>query len=350
MHDRNGKPLAEGDRVMTLARQAESRAQRAPVARRLGLTLQALAGFWKSTPRGLRFAFYGLLGVVLLSVFVFHVALGLAPVDAYYFVMTTLTTTGYGDISLQAARPLVKIYGTVVMVSGGALFAVLFSMTTDLLLRTRFADVLVQGTSHRQGHVIVAGLGNTGFRVLRQLVHLGEDVVAVENRPDVKFLAAARALAPLVFGDAGATEILHRAGLAGAKTVIAATDDDLTNLSIALATKQVRPDCRVVARVFDHALAERMQKALAIDAVVSVIDAAAPTFVGAALDPDVVRGLVVRDHLLLFADREHGEATAVPVAARPLLAETPAGKYRPLTAPAKTDGHVLVVRWIPLAS
>ena len=129
----------------------------------------------------MRFAAYALLTLVGISVGVFHWAMDLSPVDAYYFVVTTLTTTGYGDVNLQHAPALIKLYGTLVMVSGAALFAVLFSMMTDLLLRTRFADVLAQGTSHSKGHIIVAGLGHTGFRVLRQLARLGRLVSGDEQ-------------------------------------------------------------------------------------------------------------------------------------------------------------------------
>ena len=341
--------LAAGDCLTTLARHDQRPPARSRLFHRLARGLQAARAFWKSTPRGLRFACYGLLAVVLVSVGVFQSALGLSPVDAYYFVITTLTTTGYGDFSLQKASPLVKVYGTLVMVSGGALFAVLFSMMTDLLLRTRFVDVMAQGSSHRRDHVIVAGLGNTGFRVLRQLVRLGEQVVAVENSTEAKFLGPARTLAPTVIGDAGASETLQRAGLAGAKTVVAVTNDDLTNLSIALAAKQARPECRVVARVFDQALAARMQRTLGIDSVVSVSEAVAPTFIGSVLDPEVIRGVVVRDHLLLFALRTAGERAGPEPGTRTLLVQGADGKYRPAAQPPAQGARTLVARFIPLA-
>ena len=342
--------LAAGDRLTLLVRCEDARGAGTGPLRRLATRVRALRAFWKSTPRGLRVACYGLLAVVLASVAVFHFALGLSPLDAYYFAVTTLTTTGYGDINLQSAPALVKVYGTIVMVSGGALFAVLFSMMTDLLLRTRFADVLAQGASHYRGHVIVAGLGNTGFRILRQLAGLGEDVVAIENRPEARFLGPARSLAPVVVGDAAARETLARAGLAGAKTVLAVTDDDLTNLSIALACKQVRPDCRVVARVFDGLLAGRTQQLLGIDAVISVLEAVAPTFVGSALAPEVVRGLALRDRLLLLALRTTDEAGEQEADARTLLVQGSDGTYRPPSAAPRPGARALVARWIALGN
>ena len=129
----------------------------------------------------------------------------------------------------------------------------------------------------------MAGLGNVGFRLVQSLVEHGESVVAIERRHDGDFVQAAREWVPVVLGNAATEETLNKAGAAGAKVVIAATDDDLTNLSIGLAAKQARPDCRVVVRVFDSNLAEKMERELGVDAVLSMSAAAAPTFVGAAL-------------------------------------------------------------------
>jgi len=335
--------LTPGDRLTVLV--PPPAPSRPPWRRRLSSFARTLHAWWKSTPRGLRLALYGLLGLVAVSVGVFHVALGLSPIDAYYFVITTLSTTGYGDINLQTAKPLVKIYGTLVMVSGGALFAVIFSVMTDLLLRTRFADVVAQGTNYLRDHTIIAGLGHTGFRVLRQIAAPHEEVVVIEKSPEARFLGPARALASVIAGDAAAMEILQRAGLAGAKSVLAVTDDDLTNLSIALASKRAHPECRVVVRVFDRALALRLQATLGIDAVVSVIDAVAPAFVGAALDENAIHATLVRNHLLVFVECD-GPANN----AHPLLIKRPGKDYEPLSAaqPITPGDRIVAARWIAL--
>jgi Trk K+ transport system NAD-binding subunit len=346
--------VAVGDSVVTLARAARSGRRRPRALRGLVALARGLREWWTSTPRGLRFSLYVLMALVAVSVVFFHMALGLSPVDAYYFVITTLTTTGYGDISLQNARPLVKLYGTLVMVSGGALFAVLFSMVTDLLLRTRFGDVLARGVVRQRDHVIVAGLGHSGFRVLRELCRLGESTVAIESCETADLLGPARTLTSVVVGNAGTAETLRRAGLAGARTVLALTSDDLTNLSIALATKQACPNCRVVARVFDASLAAKMQRSLGIDAVISVTEASAPTFVGTALDAGVVRGLIVHDRLLLIMERTINGRDDLQrfksLQETPLLLKRGVAAFQPVVSgvAAVAGDHVLTARWINL--
>ena len=177
---------------------------------------------------------------------------------------------------------------------------------------------------------------------------MGEDVVAIENTESAKYLGPARTLAPVIVGNAGAIETLQRAGLVGAATVIAATDDDLTNLSVAVAAKQA--GCRVVVRVLDQKLGARMQQSLGLDAVLSVSEAAAPTFVGSVMDPDAIHGAVVRDRLLLFVEKVSAGMQGQAQVDRALLVRAKDGKYAPL-ARGRTPGpgdRVLSARWIAL--
>jgi len=322
-------------------------------SRRTGATLaRGVRGAWTDMPRGLRFAVYGMLVLVASSIGIFRAVLRLPLVDAYYFVITTITTTGYGDISLQAAPAWVKVYGTLVMISGCALFAVLFSVITDVLLRTRLGDVMARGAAQMEGHVVVAGMGNVGIRVLRELGRHGEDLVVVQKDEEGPFGPVARTLAPVVVGDAGAAETLRRAGVPGARTVLALTNDDLTNLSVAVASRRLNPSCRVVARVLDGALSGRLSEGLGIDAVVSPADAAAPTFVAAALEAGVVRGFVLGDRLCLLVRRTipAADAFAAPAESRPLLVRRGGkGPFEPVTGRGVAVGdEVIGVRWIEM--
>ena len=179
------------------------------------------------------------------------------------------------------------------------MLAIVISLVTDLVLRTRLRDVIARGAARAKGHIIIAGLGNIGFRLLQGLHGSGEQVVAIEQREDGEFVPTAREMAPVVLGNVKVEETLRKAGAAGAKALLAVTNDDIANLGIALAAKRARPDCRVVVRIFDSTLAEKMEHTLGLDAILSVSGAAAPTFVGAALCRGVLQGLVLGDHLVL---------------------------------------------------
>ena len=71
----------------------------------------------------------------------------------------------------------------------------------------------------------MAGLGKIGFRLVRDLVESGQPVVAIEHRARrPRSSMPPRDLVPVVLGNAKTPEVLVKAGAAGAKAVVAATD------------------------------------------------------------------------------------------------------------------------------
>lgn len=270
---------------------------------RLGILASGAREWWRSSPAALRVMLIALLAVVLFSVALFHNRLNMPWVDSLYFVVTTITTVGYGDYNLQNASPSMKLFGAFLMLCGAAIIGTLFGILTSVLLETRLRDVLASGCARLRGHIIVAGGGSIGYRVAKDLASHGETVVTVESRQDGPRIHSLREFSTLVIGDALTDETLRRAGIAGAKALVAVTDNDLANLSISLAVKKNRPDCRAVARLFDSRLAAKMPQCLGIDAVFSVSAAAAPAFVGAAFCPGLLLGAVLDNRLALIFHR-----------------------------------------------
>jgi hypothetical protein len=320
VHAPTAGPTQAGDRVTCLrlaARRAE--AARKPADSLFRAALAGLRDWWRQVPGPARLALAALAGVVAFSVVLFQLALDLSPVDAFYFVITTITTVGYGDHNFADAALGMKLYGSFLMLCGAALLATLFSLVTDAVLGKRFRGLFARDCSQARGQVIVAGLGSIGYRLVKELVRSGEAVVAIEQREAGEFVQPAREEATVVLGNARMGETLRRAGVAGAKALVAATDNDLVNLTAGLAAKHARPDCRVVVRVFDSQLAEKMQGSLGVDAVLSVSAAAAPTFVGCALCARALQGVVLDDGLVLICRRQAGEGATCPAEAEAVL-------------------------------
>jgi Trk K+ transport system NAD-binding subunit len=232
------------------------------------------------------------LGVVLLaSIFVFRHALHLSGVDALYFVVTTATTTGYGDISLKDTPDWLKLFGCLVMLAGGALLGILFSYLAALATAERLDETMSRRAGRLNGHVIVAGLGNLGYRVTRHLIDLGLDVAVLDLAPRSRFAETLRERAPVLAGDASLPDNLERVAVTSAVAFIACTNDDLSNIQACLYARRLNPQITTVARVFDDALAEQLTQAFAIDRALSASGAAVSAFVGAATDELALRSL-----------------------------------------------------------
>jgi Trk K+ transport system NAD-binding subunit len=66
--------------------------------------------------------------------------------------------------------------------------------------------------------------------------------------------------------------------------VMAVTSDDLANIQCGLTARELSPGARVVMRIFDAHLAERLDRSVDLDLTRSVSALAAPAFTAALLD------------------------------------------------------------------
>jgi Trk K+ transport system NAD-binding subunit len=148
-------------------------------------------------------------------------------------------------------------------------------------------------------HVIVAGIGRLGFRIVQQLLDFGEDVVGVELQPDSEFVQQVLDWrVPIIFGDATHPDVLEQAGVERAIAVITCTESDMTNLDIALAAREIHQDVHVVLRMFDHDRAQKVARGFKIPTAFSTSALAAPAFARAAVRSDVSHAFYVGDQLL----------------------------------------------------
>ncbi|MDX1380264.1 MAG: NAD-binding protein, partial [Xanthomonadales bacterium] len=188
--------------------------------------------------------------------------------DAVYFVAVTATTTGFGEIptdynGAQRLWVMAVIFPNVV--------AWLYAIGTilGLFLDPQFQRVLARTRFVRrvrwlgEPFFIVCGLGNTGSMVVRGLLARGLSAVVVEGNEDtVHRMALDDELArvPALTGDVGDRRVLALAGLHGdnCRGVIACTDDDHVNLTIAITSKLLEPDLPVLARSESQRVSDNM--------------------------------------------------------------------------------------------
>ena len=254
----------------------------------------------------------GALSIIsVLGVLVFMSQLQMQGVDAFYFLVTIITTVGFGDYNLMNAGWGMKLFGCFLMLCGASLIAALFSIITDGLIRFRFKSLFSNVTSSTKDHVIVIGVGSFGYRVLLELHRQQKPAVAVEQDSDSSFTTATREIAPVVIGDARLDETLIRAGIARASALVILTGSDIANLAIALAAKQAWPHCRIVCRLYDSALAEKAGRLLGVDSILSTSAIAAPIFAGSALQTDVLCAFETPAALHLFSRESLQQTTSV---------------------------------------
>lgn len=137
-------------------------------------------------------------------------------------------------------------------------------------------------------HTIVCGLGHVGIRVVESLHELGTPVVAIERTKDDRFAERVTELGvPILYGDVRRDTLLIEAGVKHARAVVCATDDDLTNLEVAIDAKRYNPNIRVIVRIFDQRVAEKMRAALDVDETFRMSALSGPLVALQATEPGV---------------------------------------------------------------
>ncbi len=238
--------------------------------------------------------------IMFAGVVVFHVGLDLSWLDSVYFVVTTMTTVGYGDYSLAAAPPSIKLFGIALMCAGPASVAAAFGIVTDYVLRTHLDLGFGLRVGRMKQHVVVCGLGKVGIRVAEQLATLGEQVVVVDEDQDGRFVPEANRLKiPIVYGDMRRTATLRSARVEFARSLVACSQQDLINLDAALHARELNPNIRIVLRIFDPTLARRIESGFGFDTAFSTSALAAPAFALSAVDNTVIGSVTVDDDILL---------------------------------------------------
>ncbi len=149
------------------------------------------------------------------------------------------------------------------------------------------------------GHVVLCGLGHVGYRTTRQLIDYGYEVVGVDKDPHAPFLERVRRLGVVVIlGDATKEEVLRQAGIDRAEAIVVATNNDLINLEIVMQVRELNPGLRIVLRMFDPDLAEKIGQLFGIRTAFSASAIAAPAFATAAIREGVTHSFTLEGELL----------------------------------------------------
>jgi voltage-gated potassium channel len=207
--------------------------------------------------------------------------------NSFYWAMVTLSTIGYGDVVPNNANAKLFTIGiaAVEVFLGAYLVTVVISVVTEesqhrLLgtLGTDFSD-----------HIVVLGYSPVGRAAVRELLSQGEKVAIVTEEsgevPTARALAGEKQLF-VTYGPPGDEEILKRANVPGAHSVIVSTADDTTTLVAALNVRALNPSIRIVVSVSRPELKQTL-KAAGVTYVASPAEMGGRLCADAAFRPEV---------------------------------------------------------------
>ena len=274
--------------------------------------------------------------------------------DAAYVTLLSELVGAEPDLEAHWPEKVVTVLVSLVSI---ALIPVITAAVVEAVVNAKLNIALGRLREPLSDHVVLVGLGNVGTRVMHAFVDLGVPVVAIDRNENARGAQSARDRGvPFIVGDASRITTLRAASVSTSRALVVASTDDQANLEAALEGRELKPDLRVVLRLFDGAFADRVQRAFGITASRSVSFLAAPAFAAALLEREVIGTIPVDRKVLLLAevpvvagsDLDGGQVgTAQDVGEVRVLAVTTEGGRQTVWGPPASyvlcDGDLLIV-------
>jgi Trk K+ transport system NAD-binding subunit len=276
-----------------------------------------------------------LLLLLVLGGILFWAVGGYSWPDSIYLTLLDAAGDASAQTTLSATDKATQVMVTLV---GIAWIPVITAAVVDAVVAARLRRMVT-------GHIIIAGLGDVGSRVLAILHEQGIPVLGIDRDENVPGAVLARRLGvPTVAGDLYREVTWNAASVSKARAVLLLTSDDVLNTEGALRARALRGDMPLVLRIFDDDLAEQAQRNFGATACLSVARMAGPAFAAALAGHQVLDTIQVGRSPLLIADTTITADS--PLAGRPLQQAHDPRQSRILAVTAKNGSGL---DWMPTA-
>jgi len=206
----------------------------------------ALVAYWRrfdraSVTAGSLFALVSVLSLMIYAVFgTLYLGNEFNPPildagTALYFSIVSMSTVGYGDIVPHSGTA--RLFTASIIILGITVFATSVSAIAGPVIGGNLKR-LVKGrfsSAMRKNHIIIAGATPLALSVYQGLRSRNEEVTVIVPTGMAHDYPAA---ADLIEGDPSSVDVLHVAGVARARYVLALRDYDAENAFIVLAAKE----------------------------------------------------------------------------------------------------------------
>lgn len=229
--------------------------------------------------------FIGVLGFKLISDY--------PLIDAFYMTVITITTVGFGEV-----HPLddhAKLFTIFLILASVIILGYSLSLITEYILSKNNIEELRQKKMQKKidslkNHIIICGYGRNGKQAAKKLLAYNKPFVVIEK--DKELLGKFQDESILfVIGNANEDEVLLKAGLDRASTLILAMPNDADNLFVVLSARQLNSNMKIISRASQETSYNKLKMAGANNVIL-------PDKIGG----DHMASLVVVPDLMEFID------------------------------------------------
>ncbi len=217
-------------------------------------------------------------------------------------VSLVLILGGYDNLFGQRKLPFpvplwLHLFSIGLTIVGTVFVGILYALLTERVLVSRFQFLKRRPPVPKADHVVLVGFGRVGQRVAKLLQDLKQPLVGIHS---TSLEGSILPQMPLIVGNL--TTTLNRANLTTAKSIIAVTDDEVTNLEIGLMAYAANPTLNLVVRTFDPLFSENVARLLPHARVMGAYALAAEAFAAAAFGENVINLFRLNNQTMLVTE------------------------------------------------
>ena len=190
-----------------------------------------------------------LIVVFFLGVFGFRFFFDYEWIDAIYMTVITITTVGFGEVNPPS--PIEKVFTSLLILSSIFIVGYAIKVISEYILSKNNIGNLRQKKVQKkinslENHIIVCGYGRNGKQAVQKLMAYNYPFVVIEQ--DEEKVERFHEDILFILGNASEDEVLERAGIQRARTLICALPSDADNLFIVLSARQLNKKLKIIAR------------------------------------------------------------------------------------------------------
>lgn len=204
-----------------------------------------------------------LVAVFLMGILGFRFISDYPWIDAIYMTVITITTVGYGEV--HPLNQFDKIFTSVLILTSIFIFGYAIKVISEYILSNNNIGNLRQKRVERKvgkmhDHIIVCGYGRNGQQAVHKLLAYNQTFVVVEKDEEIVARFSSE-LVSFIHGNASEDEVLKRAGIEKASTLISALPSDADNLFIVLSARQMNSKLKIISRATEETTQKKLKLA-----------------------------------------------------------------------------------------
>jgi voltage-gated potassium channel len=191
--------------------------------------------------------------------------------DSLYMTVITMFSVGFKEVHDLSDHG--RLFTMLLIVMGVGTLAYGLTNITEFVVEGQLGHLFRRKRMERRiqqatGHVVLCGAGQTGRACLEEMARAGAQVVVIEKDETTLRRVIAHRDVPHILGDATDEETLERAGIGRARALLAALQDDTSNLYVVMSARDLNSGLTIITKA-TSAGAERKMRQAGADHIVS---------------------------------------------------------------------------------